>query len=315
MQGRLAAFVILGARLVEFDPFRLFAIFIAVLGAVALAVGAQFQNDAVGKSHSPRSKKFGSLSLKQIFALMRRPKWLTGTSFLVLAVALQLIALSLAPLLVVQPVGVVALIITSILNSKFNAVRLERATLISIVITMLGVGGFVTVASGVASQSVITDAKLLQVVGVLLGLLVVFGVMFRVRGAKTGALNYIFGAGMLYGFVASLAKVVIARLSQGFIDPLTLLATIALIAAAVLGGWFVQNAYSSGPPELVIAGLTVIDPIVAVLIAIVILGEASGAGIFETAAFIFAGIVAIFGVLMLARVHPQLSSKNFGKDS
>lgn len=294
----------------EFDSFRLLAILIAVLGAVALSIGAQFQNDAVTKHHAPQSPKFGSLTIKQLLDLLRRPRWLTGTSFLVLAVVLQLTALLLAPLIVVQPVGVVALILTSLLNSRLHKVRLDRATFFSILVTMGGVGGFVALASDVASQAEMTDAKLLQVVGVLTVLLVTFGIMFWWQGSKTKALNYIFGAGLLYGFVASLAKVVLSRLTQGFFDPLTLLASIALVAATILGGWFVQNAYASGPPDLVIAGLTVIDPLVAVGIAIVILGEASAATWIEIVGFMVSGLVAVVGVLALSKVHPQMTGKH-----
>jgi len=71
----------------------------------------------------------------------------------------------------------------------------------------------------------------------------------------------------------------------------------------------VQNAYASGPPDLVIAGLTVIDPAVAVGIAIVILGEAAQAQFAEIAGFAIAGLIALAGVLMLSRVHPQLTSE------
>lgn len=294
----------------QFDGLRVLAILLAILGAVALSIGAQFQNDAVTKHHAPQSPKFGSLSIRQVLDLLRRPRWLTGTSFLVLAVLLQLTALWLAPLIVVQPVGVLALILTSLLNSRLHRVRLDRPTFLSILITTAGVGGFVALASDVASQAEMTDSKLIQVVGILLVLLVLFGVMFWWQGSKTKAINYIFGAGLLYGFVASLAKVVLSRLAQGFFDPLTLLACIALIAATVLGGWFVQNAYASGPPDLVIAGLTVIDPLVAVGIAIVILGEASSANWYEIAGFVSCGLVAIFGVLSLAKVHPQMSGKH-----
>lgn len=296
--------------MVEFDGVRALAILIAVLGAIALSVGAQFQNDAVTKHHAPQAPKFGSLTVRQLLDLLRRPRWLTGTSFLVLAVILQLTALLMAPLIVVQPVGVVALILTSLLNSRLHRVKLDRATMLSILVTTAGVGGFVWLASGVAAQAEMTDTKLLQVVGILVLLLLIFGIMFWLQGSKTKAINYIFGAGLLYGFVASLAKVVLSRLSQGLIDPLTLLAAIALIAATALGGWFVQNAYASGPPDLVIAGLTVIDPLVAVGIAIVILGEANSATWLETLGFIAAGLVSILGVLAMSKVHPQLSGKH-----
>lgn len=286
---------------------RLLAIGLAVCGAIFLALGAQFQNDAVTKHHAPDQPRVGSLHIRQVLDLLRRPRWLTGTTFLGLAILFQLGALTFAPLIVVQPIGALALIITSLLNARIYKVRIDYKTLLAIAITTLGVGGFVVAASQSAIEVEMSNSKLLQVVGVLFALLAVFGVLFFRSKGKVSALHYIFGAGILYGFVASLAKVVIGRITQADYDLLTLLAVGALIGATALGGWFVQNAYASGPPDLVIAGLTVIDPAVAVGIAIVILGEAEGASILQLAGFSVAGAVAIAGVFMLARVHPQLT--------
>ena len=80
---------------------------------------------------------------------------------------------------------------------------------------------------------------------------------------------------------------------------------LALLVATALGGYFVQTAYASGPPDLVIAGLTVIDPLVAVTIGIVVLREASNAEWWAIIAFIVAGAVAVYGVFQLAKYHPQ----------
>ena len=288
---------------------RPIAIGLAVLGAVFLALGAQFQNDAVTEHHAPKQFKLKSLHLRQVLDLLRRPRWLTGTTFMALAILLQLGALALAPLIVVQPIGAIALIITSILNARIYKLKLDPKTFGAIALTMLGVAGFVLFAATSATQVKLDDAMLLQVVGVLIVVLVIFGSLFYFSKGKVGRLHYIFGAGVLYGFVASLAKVVIQRIIQADINWLTLLALVALAAAAILGGWFVQNAYAAGPPDLVIAGLTVIDPVVAVGIAIVILGEASMAELGQVLGFGVSGLVAITGVLVLSRVHPQLSKK------
>ena len=69
--------------------------------------------------------------------------------------------------------------------------------------------------------------------------------------------------------------------------------------------YFVQTAHSSNPPDLVVAGLTVIDPLVAVSIGIIVLGEAAGAPLWAIFAFAAAAAAAIWGVLSLARHHPQ----------
>ncbi len=294
-----------------FEPeiARPIAIALAVIGAIFLALGAQFQNDAVIEHHAPKQLKLKSLHIKQVLDLLRRPRWLTGSIFMGLAIISQLAALALAPLIVVQPIGAIALIITSILNARIYKIRLDPKTFLAIAITMLGVAGFVLFTSTSATQVRLDDGMLLQVVGVLIAVLAVFGILFATSKGRVGPLQYIFGAGVLYGFVASLAKVVIQRIIQGDINWLTLLATLALLAAAILGGWFVQNAYAAGPPDLVIAGLTVIDPAVAVGIAIVILGEASSAAAGQVVGFGVSGLVAILGVLMLSKVHPQLNSK------
>jgi drug/metabolite transporter (DMT)-like permease len=119
---------------------------------------------------------------------------------------------------------------------------------------------------------------------------------------------------VLFGFVATLAKVVIDRVKTlvnftGFQlapeDVLTVLCIVGLIVAALLGSYFVQSAYSNGPPDLVVAGLTVIDPLVAIAIGIIVLGEASHAPLWAIFAFLVAGAIAIYGVFQLAKHHPQ----------
>lgn len=288
------------------ELIRALAILLAVLGAVSLSLGAQFQNDAVVEHHVPKQRKFGSLRFSQILDLLKRPRWLTGTSFIVLAVLFQLGALALAPLIVVQPIGALALIITSLLNARIHKVKLNGKTLLAIAVILLGVASFVSVAATSAISTEMSDQKLLQVVGIMLLLLTVFGLAFAWSKGNVGPLSYILGAGVLYGFTASLAKVVILRIYQADYNLLTLLAVIALLGATFLGGWFVQNAYASGPPDLVIAGLTVVDPAVAVGIGIVILGEAAKADVGQVFSFIVAGAIAMAGVLLLSRVHPQL---------
>jgi hypothetical protein len=291
------------------EGFRSIAILLAVAAAVALAYGAHFQNAAVVADSAQKVKSAGSLSLKQLMSLISRPKWLSGTGFMVGGIVLQLAALTLAPLIVVQPVGAVALVITSLLNARSTKTRISRPTWIAVGFCTIGIAAFVAMASGVAHEVVINDDRLRQVLGVLLTILVIFGALFFTIGKRAQALTYVAGAGVLYGFVATLAKVVIQRIYQQQFEILTLLCLVALIGAVSLGGWFVQNAYSSGPPDLVIAGLTVIDPLVAVSVGIVILGEAQSANILTILGWLLSAVVAVIGVYLLSKVHPELAIK------
>ncbi len=306
-----------GVELVAYGPgvdLRVIAIVLAVLAAVALAFGAQFQNNAV--SSGPNKKKTngaekgrGSLSIKQLASLLIKPQWLSGTAFMVVGIGLQLAALSLAPLIVVQPVGAIALVITSLLNARVTKTRLNRGTIIAISLCTLGIAAFVAMASGVANETVLNDDRLREVLSVLGVILMAFTVLFFTVGKHAKALTYVIGAGVLYGFVATLAKVVIQRIYQSQFEWLTVFCLIALIGAVALGSWFVQNAYASGPPDLVIAGLTVIDPLVAVSIGIVILGEATAASWPVAIGFGLSAVLAVIGVYLLSKVHPELMHK------
>jgi len=126
--------------------------------------------------------------------------------------------------------------------------------------------------------------------------------------SRIGPLFYIIAAGVLYGFVATLAKVVIERIKVGEVNWLTITCVAALIAAAIVGAYFVQSAYASGPPDLVVAGLTVVDPIVAIIIGLTILQEAAGAPLWVFIVFGVVGAIAVWGVFQLARHHPQVVS-------
>ena len=285
---------------------RVLAIALAVLAAIALAFGAQFQNQAVERSREKHIQPKVSLSLKELAKLLVRPRWVSGTGLMFLGMVLQLGALSLAPLIVVQPIGAIALVITSMLHARYTKTKLNRATILAIGLSTFGVGGFVVTASQVAAQVELTDENLVKVLLLFVIILVVFAVLFFSFGKKAKALTYVLGAGVLYGFVATLAKVTIQRLYQMDYDLLTLIAVVSMLGAVLLGGWFVQNAYASGPPDLVIAGLTVVDPIVAIAIAIGILGEAQQATLGSGALFSGFGLLAIFGVYLLSKVHPEL---------
>lgn len=287
---------------------RWLAILLAVLAAVALAFGALFQNDAVVENHIPKKKGKGGLNLRQLFALWSRPRWVSGLALMVVGIILQLAALTLAPLIVVQPIGAIALVITSVLNARINRAKITSMSALAIGLCTIGIAGFVVMASFVAHEVEINDDRLREVLGVLLAILVVFGILFAFLSRHVGAITYIIGAGVLYGFVATLAKVVIQRIYQGQFEWLTVFCVVALIGAVALGGWFVQNAYSSGPPDLVIAGLTVIDPLVAVSIGIVILGEAAQASWATILGFSLTAAIAVIGVWTLSKVHPELAT-------
>jgi hypothetical protein len=86
-------------------------------------------------------------------------------------------------------------------------------------------------------------------------------------------------------------------------------ALVGLIAALPVGMWFVQHAYAAGPPQVVLACQTVIDPMVCVGVGLGLFGEASGLPRSAALALAACAALAIVGVALLAREHirPQWS--------
>ncbi len=288
---------------------RLLAIFLSLAAAVALAFGAQYQNMAVagGQSKNSDGKRVGFRALAK---LVSNPRWLIGMAFLATGAGLQIAALSLAPLIVVQPLGAIALVITALLNSRSTKTAITKATWLAITLCTVGIAIFVAVAANVAGEKPnLNDGDLAQILLVLGVVVAVFAVGFFTFAKRAKAITFILGAGILYGFVASLIKAVVQRISQQDFSLLTLVCLVVIGLAILLGGWFVQNAYASGPPDLVIAGLTVVDPMVAIMVAIVILGEAQSADALTLVIFIATALAAIVGVWLLAKVHPELREK------
>ena len=81
------------------DPRILLGIPLALLGAVFMSFGAQYQHRGVQKVERLSGKTTGGLSGAQMKSLLTRPSWVAGTVMLGLAIVCQLAALSVAPLI------------------------------------------------------------------------------------------------------------------------------------------------------------------------------------------------------------------------
>lgn len=292
---------------VGLTPYQMIGIPIAIVGAVLMSLSAVLQHRGVSKvdAHSGSSGS-GGLGARQIWFLLRRPSWVFGTLLIGVAIICQLGALLFAPLVVVQPLGVVSLVVTTLISARQTRRRLSRGKIISVLTSVLGIAGFVTVAATVATDTRVTERQVITVLIIALVLVVVMGIAFAVlRQSRYRNLFYIVAGGLLYGFVATFAKVILARWQTDGIDGYTLLCAVGLVVTLLAGGYFVQTAYATGTTEMVIAGLTVVDPIVAVMIGIVVLGEVAGATLITYLLFVIFGGIAILGVFLLERSQSE----------
>jgi hypothetical protein len=281
----------------------------ALLGAVLLALGAQFQGRGV---RSVDGGDDGGYGLRRVLRLFASGGWLLGSGFLTLAVLLQLVGLLLAPLPVVQPLGVLSLVITALLERRLSHARIQRRGMIGIAVCIVGTIAFVVTASVATRSEAASPAVVLPVLVLVGGVLLVLLVGYATLRDRLPSIAFTVSAGICFGFVVTLMKVVLDRSAVavqhgGLIDPTTPFTVLVLAGAAaagLAGISLVQRAYAAGSADLVVAALTVVDPLVAVTLGIVLLGQARGAPIWSFPAFAVAEAVAVAGVVLMARNPP-----------
>lgn len=296
-------------------PVEYVGIPVALLGAFLLSIGSASQQRGVSAMGSRNDGK-GGLAIRQIVRLISNRRWLQGTVMVSLAIVCQLTALGFAPITVVQPIGVFALVITALISARSAHASLGGRAIRAIAICVVAVVIFVTVAALTTHVAAIHNSNVivvLVIVGVVVGLL---GATFLTLRKRLTRIFYVIASGVLFGFVATLAKVIIGRVetvlaahdSPFAVGGLTYVCLLGIIVAGSLGQYLQQSAFSSGSPEVVVAGLTVIDPIVGATVGLAALGEAVGAPAWSFIVFVAAGAVAVFGVVRLSRTPPPSGS-------
>ena len=285
------------------------AVCCAIAAAFFLAFGTQRQSSAV------RAASGGlSVSSRSMLRLLGNRRWVFGLTLMGIGMVLNVYALAHAPLTVVQPIGAIALVITTVVNSRDQNIRINRPTVLAIIACMVGSIGFVVLAINVtAPNHQVTRTQELVIVLLLAAAVLIFGGLEVAFRHRLKAIFHILGAGVLFGFVAVLVRTISVALMDPnglFLGNVSWFTIVAIAVAGLLGTYFVQNAYSSGPPDLVIAGLTVIDPMVGIAIGIGILGELRP-DVHPVVAMSMAAaaLVAIVGVVALSRHHPDVLTR------
>lgn len=289
------------------------AIVLALLGAVCFAGAAVLQHGAVNATSGPAEddRAGKALSLRGLSAITRRPGWLAGLGLAAGGSTLHAVALVLAPLSVVQPLGVLALPIAVLLTALRRSRRPAPGVLVGVLLSVAGVAVFVGAAAGTAVSSPPPDQATLIASLIVAGVVLLLATLAFLRSGWMRCVAFAMAGAVAFGLVSALVRAVSQSVVAGDVGPLELpvLAAVAGIAAAVLvGGWFVQQAFAAGAPEVVIACLTVVDPIVAVLLGAVLLGEGSATPAETWVLLVGAAITAAAGVVALARHHPDAAA-------
>jgi glycosyltransferase involved in cell wall biosynthesis len=218
--------------------------------------------------------------------------------------ALHVVSLSLAPLSVVQPIGVLSVGLTAVLATRTTGVPLGRSTWTAVLATAAGVGLFVLVAAPHATDDTVPELAAIRVLPVTA--IVVGGLVLAAFAARGWARCPLFAtaAGVAYGTVSALTRVLAQRLRVTGLAGLPLWPTVIIVTGGVLcivtGALCVQQAFATGRPDTVMGCRTVVEPLVGVLSGIFLFHETVGTTPLAVLGQLAGGAVAVAGVVALA---------------
>ncbi|WP_332112372.1 glycosyltransferase [Streptomyces gossypiisoli] len=278
------------------------AVALALANACAYVAGTRLQHQAVhrGRQGVPGAPP-SALPLR---FLVRHPRWLVGLVLLGAGGALHIWALQLAPVTVVQPLGVCSVVLGVVWGRRERGARLPRATVLTLAVVLARTGTFTVLAARVTVVAPVTVAA--QWATGALALLVVAGCCAAARPLRGPArcLALGVGAGSAYGCMPVLVRASGAEFGSHGVG-LALLGTLGGLAAAGLVGFLlVQRAHAAGPPEVTVACLTVVDPFVAVAIGVGLLGEAAGLSPATALTGLVCWALSFTGVVHITRATP-----------
>jgi drug/metabolite transporter (DMT)-like permease len=281
------------ARLVGHGLAVLFALLAAVFAAVGIVVRQRATMDV------PPEKGVSTVMLS---TLLRRRLWWVGTGAAVAGYFFQALALGFGSLLLVQPVLVSALLFALPLSARLAHRRVSRAEWVWALVLTAALTVFVLLAKASAGDY---DIPVIQTVGVavLCTAGVVACVLVAVRSTSWRRAVLLAGAvGVLFGVVAVLTKLVMHLFTEGkvataFTTPALYLVFLLGIGATLLQ----QSAFHAGSLQTSVPTMLVLEPVIAVVLGAILLGEHMSISGLEPVALAFAIAAMVAATVALGR--------------
>lgn len=274
---------------------------IALGGAGLLAAGSELQSRSVVDAGGRVSR------------YLRSRRWLAGAGLLGIGVASNLLALALAPVSVVQSMGIAALVCSVAYGAATGRIVVTARVVVSGVLAIGGVAGTVALITGHPNPepSAVTELLPALTVVVLAAGAALLAALLVVRAWTADlprgldAVVLVLGAAG-FGCTTTVLKVVVSSVQQrgaqaALTDPHVWGILAAWLCVGVLANLAVQRSYGRFPTATVVAGMTIVDPTIAAIVGVGVLGEAQW-GLAGSLAF--GGLIALaaIGVIGLTRI-------------
>ena len=214
------------------------------------------------------------VSAVMIGTLVRRPIWWAGTGSAITGFVFQAIALANGSLLLVAPLLVSALLFALPLSARLAGRTVTRVEWIWASVLTAALAVFVMLARAAPGDYDGSERPAVLVAAVALTLaLCTLPLASRLNGWRR-ALLLASAVGMLFGVVAVLTKIVMNIVTEGHAARL-LVSPVAYVLAlvGVVATLLQQSAFHAGSLQASVPAMLVLEPVVAVLLGQVILGE------------------------------------------
>ncbi len=278
------------------------SILCSLLAAVSFAFAAVMQQESTQTVGADKSLHIGLLA-----ELFRRPKWLLGGASMLAGFGLQAVALSFGPIAVVQPIVVLELAFAIPFGIFRRCRRAGLREWSGIGAVMAGVSIFLLSANpGQGIQNPPTRDWLAS----LLPVAAVAAVAVAVGAARKGPTRAMFlgsAAGLAFGVLSVLTKTVTHLLSSDLSRAFVTWQVYAAVGVGIVALVVSQSAYQAGPLAYSMPFVGVLEPLVAVAIGDVVLGEQVRLSEAQFAVELAAAAVACLGILLLTTSQTVLS--------
>ena len=266
----------------------------AAVGASSLySLGIALQ--AMDAKEAPHEEH---LRLALAWGLIRRARWLLGTGLSILGWPLQVVALLLAPLVVVQPALAAGLLVLMFLAERMlgeHAGKYEHVAMGAIVLGVIGAAVFAPPRSTSHSSEELTITLVL----VGLGLASLVPYLLRALGHSRAEVTMI-GAGLAFGWSGVATKLASDDLAGHHLLAAGLWA-LSTAAASGVGVLSEMSALQSRPAIQVAPVVFVTQTVVPVVLAPLLLGERFGATPLGGVPLGAALLLLVTGAALLAR--------------
>ncbi|GAA4693477.1 hypothetical protein GCM10023215_33460 [Pseudonocardia yuanmonensis] len=276
------------------------AILLAVASAVFYAVSAVLQEREASRQ--------SAAGLGLMTRLVRRRLWWAAVAATLTGAGLHVAALAAGPLVVVQPLGVSCLAIALVLGSRVNRTRIRPRSWAGLLCVVLGLPAVLSAVPhhGPHGPHSAPGGGLgfWPVVGVLalvVAAAAAGGLLLGRRGPRGAAVCYAVGAALCFGAASATTK----TLLLGHLTPGRFAVT---AAAALIGTALAQHAYRGGGLGAPLAVLTILDPVTAGAVGVLVLGEPFGTTPLTLAVGVLGMVVTAVGVALLSARRPVVQS-------